>query len=209
MSNDHEKPDLAIIVPDLDIETVINTILSRPESLGIARITYRTFRHQERDPGVCFRGIEFSRELQLSQSYTHCLLIFDHHGSGRDRDTPTDIENDIEEELWRLGWRDQAGVIVISPELETWVWGVKPSHICRRIGWTPERLSQWLRAQGYLAPVRIKPPSPKEVFETLLREARIPRSSSIYRGISRRASLRSCSDRAFQKLCRLLQQWFS
>ncbi len=53
-----------------------------------------------------------------------------------------------------------------------------------------------------------KPPRPKELTESLLREKRIPRSSSLYCQLAAKVSLKHCHDRAFNKLRETLQEWF-
>lgn len=77
-------------------------------------------------------------------------------------------------------------------------------------GWKDRRppLRNWLVEQGWLKDEGTKPERPKEALVAALRESRTPRSSSLYRKIASRVSLRRCADAAFLEFRGLLQQWF-
>ena len=60
----------------------------------------------------------------------------------------------------------------------------------------------------YLQTGEVKPARPKEAFEAALREARKPRSASLYQQIAERVSLRRCTDTAFLELKSILNNWF-
>ena len=62
--------------------------------------------------------------------------------------------------------------------------------------------------QGLLEEGEVKPRRPKEALQAALREARIPRSSSLYQRIAEKVSLRECEDRAFLKFKDILKDWF-
>jgi len=96
----------------------------------------------------------------------------------------------------------------LEPELENWVWTGSPL-IKEAINWKyKEEIVDWLATQKYTFNEIGKPDRPKEAFEAVLRHARTPRSSSIYRKISSQISYKRCEDRAFLKLISMLQQWF-
>ena len=49
---------------------------------------------------------------------------------------------------------------------------------------------------------------PKEAFQAALREARRPRSSSLYQQIAEKVSLHRCKDRSFLEFMDVLRSWF-
>ena len=63
--------------------------------------------------------------------------------------------------------------------------------------------------KGRLTAPHDKPSRPKEATEEALKEARIPRSSSIYQQLGEKVSLVRCVDPAFNKLKTTLKNWFS
>ncbi len=75
-------------------------------------------------------------------------------------------------------------------------------------GWQPGTLTPWLVQQGYLLPGQAKPLRPKEAVEHAMNHKRQPRSSSVYRQLSRSVGLSRCTDPAFTELKSTLQQWF-
>jgi hypothetical protein len=69
-------------------------------------------------------------------------------------------------------------------------------------------LRGWLCEQGYLREGERKPARPKEALEAALRQARLPRSSSLYRQLAERVSLQGHAEPAFLKLRSTLRAWF-
>ncbi|MEW6265189.1 MAG: hypothetical protein AB1641_19095 [Thermodesulfobacteriota bacterium] len=199
--------DLIALVADKNMEYALRGLLNRGLSLRITSVRADVYRHPEKDCGCRFNGVEFL--CQFITHYQHALLMFDYDGSGRTEQSASDLEKAIEADLIRAGWSDRAAVIVIDPELEAWVWSDSP-HVDRIAGWSGRRpsLREWLRQNRFLEAERIKPKRPKEAFESALREARIPRSSSLYFDLANRVGLERCRDDAFLKFKRVLQTWF-
>jgi hypothetical protein len=112
--------------------------------------------------------------------------------------------------LKTVGWNNRAGIIVLDPELEIWVWSESP-HVNYQLGWGGRKLNlrTWLRKQQLLKPRQQKPDRPKEALEAALAVVRLPRSSAIYRALAEKVSLARGSDRAFLKLKATLQFWFA
>ena len=88
-------------------------------------------------------------------------------------------------------WGSRARAIVLVPELEAWIWSDSP-EIDMVAGWKNRDpgLRPWLIEQGWLQEEMIKPVRPKEAFEAALREARKPRSASLYQQIAGSVSFR-------------------
>jgi hypothetical protein len=121
-----------------------------------------------------------------------------------------ELERQVEGQLMVNGWNDRAAVVVLDPELEVWVWTDSP-RVDEALGWQRKdpALRQWLRERGELQPDQQKPPRPKEAVEIALRQARLPRSSSIYFQLAMSLPFGRCTDPAFLRLRDLLRRWFA
>ncbi len=197
--------DLIVLVADADAEWTVRTLIEK-RSLALGIRTIRTFviRHPQRDAGVYSQCHEFLRQF-LDQAM-YALVMLDHEGSGREGQTPEEIETKIEERLVRHGWaRDHVAAIVLDPELEIWVWSPSP-HVARIIGIEQEQLAMLLEREP--TNEAHKPTRPKEVLERALRKSKRPFSARIFQELAERVSLRTCQDRAFGKFSSTLQQWF-
>jgi len=202
----YEK-DLVVLVPDLDIENTITALLGRSHSLGTHDIVYTKVRHPERDPGCCKGSVDMLRRYKTT--HAHALVVFDHHGSGRDDENREAIEHNIEDTLRGSGWGDRAAVIVLDPELEIWVWSDSP-EVCGALGWNSRSdLDAFLLQEGWIDEGQVKPTQPKEAMGAALKRSRTPRSARIFEQLAENVSLNRCTDPAFTKLKAILQKWFT
>ena len=183
-------------------------LLSRPQSLGIREIVAEVLVHPNRDPG-CFYSPE-DLLVGFRSEAEHGLVVLDYAWEGVPADSARALEQQMDARLKPLGLAPWTVPIVIQPELESWVWNPSP-HVDAALGWQgcQPPLREALQAQGLWPPGAPKPPDPKAAVEWAAREARVPRSSSIYRQIAERASTRHCEDRAFGRLRATLQEWFA
>ncbi|QGP91467.1 hypothetical protein MGLY_08000 [Neomoorella glycerini] len=200
--------DLVVLVADKNMEYTIKGLLTRPQALGIRQLTFDCFVHPENDPGCLLRGHDFLRSI--ASNYTHALVMLDHKGCGRERLSRKQLEKQIEERLRQSGWGDRAVAIVISPELEIWVWSNSP-HVDRIIGWAGREtdLRSWLIQEGFSEDRKGKLNRSKEAFERALKLTGKARSSSLYYQLAISVSLESCINPAFVKLKATLKKWFS
>ncbi len=199
--------DLIILVADKDQEFTLLGLLSRNEALGIGKIEYQIRIDPERDSGCAVRGVELLSHF--ADKYRYALLLFDHEGCGEEA-TPREIlEQQINANFRKSSWGDRARALVISPELEAWVWSSSP-HVDRVAGWEERRpkLRHWLVEQNLLQAGEIRPARPKEAFEVALRTVGKPRSASLYKQIAEKVSLHRCTDPAFLELKQILHGWF-
>jgi len=198
--------DLVILVADKDMEESIKALLSRPEALGIRPVDCDIYVHPYRDPG-CLGGAEEFLRFAI-RSHAHALVLFDREGCGSLSSVEA-LAQIVQAKLANNGWRDQCAVIVLDPELEVWVWSDSP-HVDEVLGWRENHppLREWLGQQGYVGAGENKPSRPKEAMEEVLRAGGKPRSSSLYRQLAERVSLRGHQEPAFLKLCAVLQGWF-
>lgn len=211
MSQHPARADLAVLAADRNTEAALKGLLGRWQALGIRPVTWKTYVHPERDPGVFRQAAEFLRPLR--GQFAHALVLFDRHGCGREGMegmTAEDLEADLESRLHASGWADRAAAICLDPELEVWVWSSSP-EVAAALGWGARaaELRSWLEAHGLWRPHEPKPHAPKEAVEKALWEKRVPRSSAIYERLAQRVGVRRCTDRAFRKLTAVLQRWFS
>ena len=190
--------DLVVLVADRNMQVGFGELLRRHRSLGTHSFQFDIFVHSGRDPGV-YRGCEEFLRPFLNL-YSKALVVFDHHGSGGEREDALALEQETEARLARNGWSGRCAVIVLEPELEAWVWADSP-HVAREIGIDPTEWRDCVLTQG-------KPDRPKAALERLLAKKMIQRSSVLYGNIARATSLRQCRDRAFRKLKRTLHEWF-
>ena len=201
--------DLVILAADKDLEFALRGMLSRPEALGIRPVEANTdiFVEPEHDPACALRGVDFLDNL--SEQYHYGLLIFDYEGSGKEATAPQELQKKLNAEFVSSKWGERARAIVLSPELEIWIWNDSP-HVDEVVGWKNRnpKLRPWLIEQDYLQEGEAKPARPKEAFEAALREARKPRSASLYQQIAERVSLRRCTDTGFLELKGILSNWF-
>lgn len=202
-----QKKDLIILVPDQDIYSGIQELLTRPQALQIRQITFDMFKHPYRDSGCFNEAHEFLRPY--IGKYEFALVVFDKDGSGQESLGATGIETALAQKLGQNGWPNRAGVVVIDPELEIWVWS-DSNQVDAALGWTGKTpaLRDWLVSKGFSTTANAKPARPKEAYESALREARTPKSPAIFKRLAGNVSFSRCVDASFTRLKTLLQNWF-
>jgi hypothetical protein len=194
--------DLLVVVADKNMDAAFAAILTRTESLGIRKIDFKIY-NEHNDPRVYLSAHDFLRPLRRLAS--HSLVAFDREGCGNEE--PRDVlEDDVERRLHQ-DWPDCSAAIAIDPELENWVWS-DSHHVAACFGWSKPELSAWLGKEGHWPAGAVKPPRPKEAVVAALKFKRIPRSSAAYAELASRVTFKSCTDPAFLKLKKVLQQWF-
>lgn len=200
--------DLMVLAADKNAEQLLQGLLGRHEALRIRPLTFDLRVHPERDPGCLSRAFPL---LNLyATTHRHALVLFDREGSGQDEDSRLDLEAQVLAASLGTPWKGRAAVVVVDPEIDTWVWSTSP-HVPAALGWVNQTttLPEWLAEQGYLtASAEIKPARPKEAMEAVLREVKKPRSSAIYKSLAEKVSFQKCADAAFLRLMEVLRGWF-
>ena len=202
------RQDLVVLAADKNAAESIKGLLGRPASLQIRAITAEIIVHPQHDPG-CY-GQSSGLLAVYRRTHKRALVLFDRDGCGHETTSRTDLEAHVEEQLRAAGWGASAGVVVIDPELDTWVWSTSP-HVSTALGWRDQQkaIREWLIEKGYLATAtQLKPDRPKEAMEAVLAKVKKPRSSSIYHEIAKAVSLVGCTDPAFLKFRQILKAWF-
>ncbi len=208
MSAAKSTKDLAVLVADIDIEFAVRALLDQPKSLRTRSIVFDIFRHPNRDNGCRTNGEIFVRSFR--SQYNHVLVVFDHEGSGRESQSPTEVERDLTSRLVASGWDEKkAGAIVIAPELENWFWSDSP-HVDDVAGWQGREpsLQEWLRGHGWWAADSPKPERPKEALRVALRQSTRRPSPSLFSELAGKVSLNRRSDPAFLRFVEILRTWF-
>jgi hypothetical protein len=196
--------DLALLVADKNAQFALRGAFHRPQALGIRPIEFECIVHPQRDGGARKTGADILRLKRNAAQ--HALLVFDWEGCGADR-TAAELEAQLDQRL-AVDWENRAKAIVITPEVDTWVWG-SDNALEAQLKWTsPQRLRAWLIERGFEFFPNGKPVRPKEALEATLRHIQLPRSSAFYEHIAGKISLRNCQDAAFQRLRENMVEWF-
>jgi len=200
------KKDLIILVADKSMECAIKGLLGRPQALGIRPITWDVYTHVWRDPGCRSQGVNFLRTF--IHSHQCCMILHDKEGCGEETKSRATLELELESKLAASGWKN-ASVIVMDPELESWVWSVSP-HVGNVLGWkdNTNKIRDWLCQRGFIRGDDIKPRRPKEAMEAVLRFTRKAKSSSLFTQLAENVSFERCVDPAFIKFKKILTIWF-
>lgn len=200
--------DLVLLVSDGQMKQLVCTLLdNRTQAIGCRGVKYEPIVHPEKDTGCVNRPDGLLASYR--NTHRHALVLFDREGCGQENKERAELEAQVER-LLTHGWGDRARVVVMDPELETWIWS-RSVHVANALGWTDKKLSvhEWLLEEGFLTEAdQVKPVRPEEAAEAVLRHVRKPRSGAIYAAIAERASVTACEDPAFHKFRDTLREWF-
>lgn len=201
--------DLVILAADKDMKVALSALLKRTRALGICPISPDVWNYPNHDSACASEGVAYLNGFH--GKYAHALLIFDYEGCGKESSyTPEELEKALTTQFQNGPWKEDARVIVISPELENWIWSDSP-HVSGIIGWKGgmPALQQWLRSQGWLPEGRgAKPQRPKEAFRAALQAARKSPGSHLFQQLAEKVSFQRCTDRSFSRFCQTLREWF-
>ena len=162
--------------------------------------------HQQHDAGCRLDAAAFLRPF--ASRFEHALVLFDREGCGSEAPRE-EIEEQVEGELRKNGWNSRARVIVIDPELETWIWAPSP-RLARELGWGTSfrELRNWLAANGLWPADVPKPPDTKVAMVEAMCARPRPKSAATFGRLGREMSFQGCQDSAFGKLRGTLMEWF-
>ena len=199
------RKDLVVLVADIQQQQTVATLLTeRYPSLRIRDINFDIYTHSNRDPGVFHEAGDF---LSISaQQYQHALVVIDAEWGGSPENAE-DIETKIQNDLNRKGWEGRSAVVVIDPELETWVWS-QSDEVPGLFGTNWEMIKDLGHQTGYWQEGETKPARPKELLMEVLRRTKTKRSAALFRQLAGKVSLSGCQDSSFHRFCEVLQGWF-
>ncbi len=197
--------DLVVLVADKNMQFALQGVLARPQALGIRPVTYVFRPHMGRDGGVRSTGAELL--ASEARRFRHALMVLDFHGCGREDESPLMLEATLDLDL-QAAWGERAKALVIVPEVDVWLWGAD-NALRESLDWSQNTpIRDWLRVRGFEFGIDGKPRMPKEAMQLICREQKRPRSSALYERITKRISLKHCTDPAFGRLRGQLSAWF-
>ena len=197
--------DLVVLVADKNMQFALQGALARPQALGVRPFTFEFRSHMGRDGGVRTTGADvLARE---ATRFRHALMLLDFEGCGQEEDAPLVIEAQLDQKL-QMVWNASAKAIVISPEVDAWLWG-NDAVLRDALHWPQDgSIRDWLRGKGFAFNADEKPVRPKEALDAMRSVHKQPRSSAMYEKVTKRISLQNCTDAAFIRLRAQLQAWF-
>ena len=199
--------DLVILTADKNSQFALRGALGRPAAMDIRPISFEFRMHPGRDGGARTTGVDVLAREQ--RRFRHALLVFDLEGSGaNDNQTAVDLERELDDRL-AGAWGSNAKSIVIAPEVDVWLWGTD-NALKEVLRWPLEgSIRSWLQSRSFAFGSDEKPERPKEALEAMIPVHRQPRSSALYEKLTKRISLRRCTDPAFVRLRATLRGWFA
>lgn len=202
------KDDLLVLVADAQTQATVETLLEkRRDALDIREIAYKVERHPDNDSGVYNEAHKFLQSRK--HQYSKFLVVWDEEWyTGKNPLSAEAQERKVSENMMANGF--DAGdfrAVVISPELEAWVWGnsAKIPEILR---------SSWEKIRGLGVSEKLwdtgkpKPQRPKELLEAVLKPQKRPSSASIFKELAVAVSFKNCEAPAFQRFRATLREWF-
>lgn len=203
--------DLLVYVADADALAFMKAVLDRPQALGIRSASFDIERHPQRDAGMVQSGAELAR--MKKGKYHKALLMWDHHGSGRDhKQAPEAVEQEIQNKLDSFSWSGNSAVTILVPELEQWLWFCE-NTVASHCDVTVNQLTRWQNERAQKLGVSsdaLKAEQPKELFEHVMRE-KLKRTISPrdFEEIGKRASITKLLECAsFLAIAEILRGWF-
>lgn len=134
--------ELLVFVADADALAFMGAILRKPEAMGIRPVTFDIERHPLRDSGMVQTGAELVR--MKKGRYQKALLMWDHHGSGRDhQQSPGEVREEIQGKLDSYTWAEDSAAVILVPELERWFWFCENAWLFH-FGMTGDQLGHWM-----------------------------------------------------------------
>jgi Domain of unknown function (DUF4276) len=210
--------DCIFLVADSHMEAAFNGFLTRQQfhlSLGTGVFEFDPNQDMiqatgKNDPGVYGSAHQYLSFYQKSHRYAVIALDKQWDGSpGVEK-----IEQTIAHNMQISGWEtDRFVVIVIDPELESWI--LQDSSMLIQLfkldvgGDTSPK--SWLVKQNAWEVAEPKATDPKTALEKLLKQStaqKISISAANYKKITSAITVRHCIDPAFHKLKSTLQTWF-
>ena len=207
--------ELVIICPDGAWKEVMNALFSRPESLGIRRITPHLIVDPMHDSSP--QVVEILRSFL--RDGVKVLVVRDLHGSGKEHLGEAGLEQEIVDELESNGWSpEKVSAIVADPEIESWL-RFDSVHLGRLIQDRARKnrshtadwktgLEEAITKFGGITEIG-KPKQPKEVFNEITKVSYgIPTSTSLLGNLASVESVKRCQTPSFNRFLERMRDWF-
>lgn len=159
-----------------------------------------------KDPGVWKRAHELLRGYK--QSHRHAIVMLDEAFDGSPG--AARLEGEIGNRMSSNGWNSRHEVIVLQPELESWIWQdcpeVESAFNYRQTQGTTLRAK--LAKESLWDPETPKPADPKACAEWTRKTCRAKNLSYVYNTVARTVPIPPSPDPQFVKLRSTLSGWF-
>lgn len=217
-SEESAAPELVVVVADADAEKLLESLLRR----GVEGRCLRPFRwvirrDPMRDSSVCQSPLRALAGVRPGES--KLLILFDHHGSGREATPARELESEVVGQLLRAGFPAQdAQCVVLEPELEAVIvpaWDRVGELLSARRKVAPPSPDQVLAKAG-LPPASARlwsaqlSAQPKECLDGMLRLLRLRHEPAVFADIGKHVSLRTFKQGdAAGRLAASIVRWFA
>lgn len=201
------KRDIVFLLADKGMEQVVAGFLTRERchlSLGCAPFDFNPRTDIIVSPTKDSGMIKYASGLLKSYEGTHrrAVVVLDEAWHGN---PGTAVLRKRLTEALSAGWNEFA-VIVIKPELETWLMS-ENTHL-PRIFRCPENYRHLLGAAGLWPTNAQKPPDPKAALDHLRQHHKARAANAEFGKLAAAISVRQCQDPAFIQLRDQLRTWF-
>ncbi len=176
----YEK-DLVILVPDKNMQFLLEGLLSMATVLGIRKPSHQLDIHPLRDAG-CLDAAELL-ESQTNR-YAHAIVVSNSERSGRANIDRNELEARIEDDLQKSGWGERARAVVVAPGIGRWLL----EHVYQ---------GHWSTGT-----------SVQQELEAALRRKKVPQSPDLYRALGVQLVDEGEPDLAWQKILSTFKSWF-
>ncbi len=193
--------ELVVLFADADAERFVTKLIAR----GVARRCLRNFAWQAvRDPMHDARvATDPAAALGpfLRDEALHFIILWDHHGSGREDVEPSRVEADVKDALSRVGVdKERVAAIAFDPEFEIAlvpVWDRVLAELAKK------------RSLLHAATVTPDEAEPKQSLRRALNEYRLRASPPLFEELASSLSLeRLKMGNAIGRLAEVLVRWF-
>lgn len=207
---EEERRDVVFLVADGGMRQMLEGYLGRQyahRGLGCGPFDFDPIDDvvvaPHRDPDVYGRHRGLLSLYQETHQRAIVMIDEDWEGNpGADAIT-THIERGM-----RQDWEASSfAVIVLKPELESWLWQENNPNIARELN-VPSDYRQILEKSGYWPADNRKPVRPKEALEHMKKHHGADQSNAAFRRLAGCISVRGCVDPAFTLLRDTLCTWF-
>jgi hypothetical protein len=204
--------DLFVLTADSDMEAVLRAVLARHRNLRIHPISFEVRRFTGRDSGMVKEGPEIARVMVNKSLFSKLILMWDHHGSGKELRSADEAIAGIQVRLDGVTWAKRSAAVAIVPELEEWLWH-SPRAIARHLGLNDEEFDGHAEHAATLlerAREQCCRELPKELFQAVL--YRVKRRGPLpedFKALGASANLSEWSaSGSFHSFVQTLRTWF-
>ena len=175
-----EPPELVLLLADQDTRRFVEAVIEcgvKRRCLPPVKIEYVV--DPMKDSSVVRRADVLLRSF-ARRPWPHIVVIWDHHGSGREREFPVAVEEDVLAPVERTGFpRDHILTLAVDPELEILLgpaWETVLDAL-RDIGWQPR------------PEVAFAAHDPKKSLEMAAAKARVKLAPHVFKELGIRVSI--------------------